>query len=129
MSRYREIFNDRPVVEWRCGKRHSLLQVYKTRGGWRVHRERFPVPMQDWLDRTGSGWTVDDIRERRELVMNARQVGGPDKVLPLDIDRWPSADRFEIGCRCKAVWVGLDKLAEDCRRARAEHRTIERKIG
>ena len=50
-------------------------------------------------------------------------------MLPLDIDTWPAV-RFKIGCShtgCKPVWLGLEQLAEDCRRALDERGTITNK--
>jgi hypothetical protein len=67
------------------------------------------------------------IHEGRVVAMSGRWVRGQDRMLPLDIDTWPAVS-FEIGCRCSPGSVQLDDLAEDCRRARDEHRRIERTI-
>ena len=119
-----------PDVVWRCPKSHLLLRVYRTRNGWHVLGQSFRVPPKDWLERADSGWTVDDIREGRVEPLNLRRVRGVDQMLELDINTWPFTGKpFEVGCRCNAVKVPLEWLADDCRRALDEHRTIERTIG
>ena len=123
-----------PVVVWRCPERHRLLRVFVTRSEWHLLGDRFHVPTADWLARGGGEWTEDDLREGRVAAFESGRVVGVDRTLPLDIDTWPAGARFEVACRCKPVTVGLvtvglDMLAEDCRRARDERICVNRTIG
>jgi len=111
-----------PVVIWKCTdkkRRHLVLRVFLDRGEWLVVRESFRIPMPDWLELAGAPFTVEDVREGKVSVSNARRVTPEDKRLPLDIDAWPSGDTFDAGCKCGGVVkVDIATLADDCRRAR-----------
>ncbi|MGZ4763920.1 MAG: hypothetical protein ACXV7I_15910 [Ilumatobacteraceae bacterium] len=115
-------------VIWRCPKRHRLLRVFRIRTGWHLLGDEFEVRVPEYLDRIGTEYTVDDIREGRVHALDARHVKGQDRMLPLDIATWPAV-RLEVGCRCAATYVSLGVLAEDCRRAQVEHPPITRTIG
>lgn len=135
--RMRDMLNDRqfdhspPVVVWRCPNSppHTLLRVYRTRNTWHLLGNGFRVPLKDYLKRIGSDWTVDDFKKGKVGALDPHRVEPIDKELPLDIDAWPAGVQFEVGCHCKPVMIGLDVLAEDCRRARDERRCVKRTIG
>lgn len=116
-----------PVVVWRCNKSHRMLRVFLARNEWHLMGDRLRVPLDDWLERTGGEYTVDDVREDRVGTMGQRRVEGVAQVLPLDIDTWP-AGRFEVGCRCGTVWAELSWLADDCRHAAQTRRAVTRCI-
>lgn len=123
-----------PVVIWWCRQkpRRRILQVFLTRDGWHVLGNELRVPMDDWLKRTGSDLTVEDLREGKAVPMHGREVSGVDKWLPLDIDSWePDTGTFEVGCGCRAgraVQADITWLSADCRHARDERRVVERTI-
>ena len=112
-----------PVVIWRCAdtkRRHLVLRVFLDRDGWLVVRESFRVPMQEWIERAGVPYTVEDVRDGvvGTHAADARRVTPEDKLLPLNVDAWPTGV-FEAGCKCGgAVQVDIAALADDCRRAR-----------
>ena len=65
-----------PDVVWLCPKRHRMLRVFRLGTGWHLLGDRFPVPPQEWLDRIGSDWTADDVKEGRVVALNEREVDG-----------------------------------------------------
>lgn len=100
-----------PAVVWLCLKKHRMLRVFRTRNGWHLLGDRFRVPMQEWLDRIGSGWTADDIHEGRVVAMGGRWVRGRNELLQLDIETWHFTGKpFEVGCRCGVVRANLEGL-------------------
>ena len=122
-----------PVVLWRCAQckqQSRMLRVYLTRTGWLVMREQLKVPLADWLEHTGTDMTVEDVRGGLAATMGEKRINLDDRELPLDIDTWPSGDRFQIGCRrCGSGWAGIGWLAEDCCRARDTRTQIVRQVG
>jgi hypothetical protein len=121
-----------PVVKWRCAgpQKHLMLRVFITREGWHVLGEGFRIPLPEWLERSGIGEhvTVDEYRERRASLSNARRVEGVDRELPLNIDNWPADEQFEVGCRCGHKFVGVAELAADCRHARDSSKPVVQDI-
>lgn len=119
-----------PVVVWRCNNKppHRLLRVFLSPDGWHLMGDRLRVPVEEWLQRTGSDLTVEDLRDGSAEAMNKRTVQGVDRALPLDIDAWPAGVRFEVGCRCGTVWAHLDWLADDARRARDTRTQVVRHL-
>lgn len=117
-----------PVVVWRCPKRHLLLRVFVTRGGWLVTREDFKVPLTDWLARVGAPFTAEDVRAGRAVKPICR-VSTEDHTLPLDIGAWPTGRPFEVGCRCRPQSVDIGLLAEHCRQARDTRTPVVGTIG
>ena len=73
-TKAREFDHQPPAVVWLCPKRHRMLRVFRLRTGWHLLGDRFPVPMHDWLNRIGSEWTADDVREGRVVALNEREV-------------------------------------------------------
>ena len=119
-----------PVVVWRCAHKppHRVLRVFVSPDGWHLVGERLRVPLDQWLDRTGSTFTVDDLREGKAEAMNKRRVQGVDWLWPLDIDLWQHGKAFEVGCRCGVVAAQVDWLADDARRARDTRTQVVRTI-
>ena len=120
-----------PVVVWRCAHKppHLMLRVFVSPDGWHLVGERLRVPLDQWLDRTGSKFTVDDLRDGKAEAMNKRRVQGVDRLLPIDIDSWPTDVRFEVGCRHGGgVWAEIAWLAEDARQARNTKKPVRRTI-
>jgi hypothetical protein len=121
-----------PVVVWRCAspKAHLLLRVFLSEQGWRVLGESFRIALPEWLERSGIAEhvTVDEYREKRAVVSNARRVDGIDQPLPMDIATWPRHEQFEIGCACGHVMVEVEELAADCRHARDTGKPQARKM-
>ena len=115
-----------PVVLWRCPKRHLMLRVFLTRDGWHVLGESMRVSMEEWLRRTGSPFTVEQMRGKEAAAMAARKVSGVDKVLPMDLDAWSATVKFEAGCRCGSAWFTINQLAADCRQARDTRHPVVR---
>lgn len=119
-----------PVVVWRCGHKppHLMLRVFVSPDGWHLVGQRLRLHLDEWLKRMGSGYTVDDVRDGKVEAMNKRRAQGVDRMLPLDVDTWPTGVRFEVGCRCATVWADLDWLAADARRARDTRGQVVRNI-
>jgi hypothetical protein len=120
-----------PVIVWYCAHkpRHMMLRVFVSPDGWRLVGERLRLPLDQWLDRTGSTVTVDDLREGKAEAMNKRRVQGVDWLWPLDIDQWQNGRAFEVGCRRGIVVAAqVDWLADDARRARDTHKQVVRTI-
>lgn len=121
-----------PRVVWWCGHkpRRLILRIFLWPDGWYVMRQQLRVPLADWLVRTGSSFTVEDVQEGRVVAMGARRVDTADRLLPLDIDTWPTGETFEVGCQRGPVRnAEIAWLAEDCRRARDLGTQIVRILG
>lgn len=121
-----------PVVIWWCHHkpRRKMLEVFLTRNGWHVIGSRLRVSVDDYFRRIGSDLTSADVHEGR--AMGSRRVAGVAADLPFEIESWPLAETFEVGCSCRsgpAVRAALTWLAEDCRHARDDRKRIERIIG
>ncbi|WP_395727146.1 hypothetical protein [Nakamurella sp.] len=79
-----------------------------------VLADAFRVPQGEWLRRTGTGVSINDITDGKAVAFGMHRVRGVDRDLPLDVDRWPPA-RFEVGCDHRVAMVPLVDLASDCR--------------
>ena len=102
--------------------------MFRIRNGWHLLGDKFEVPVPEYIDRIGTEYTADDIREGRVVAIDARHVEGHDRMLPPDIDTWPAV-RFEVGVGARRPVSVWSVLAADCRRAQVEHTTIKRTIG
>jgi hypothetical protein len=125
-----ELQNSKPMVTWRrFGCNHRLLRVYLTPRGWLLVADRIRVPLEEWLNRIGDDYSLDEYRAGRVFATNARKVAGHEKLLPLNTTGWPTGT-FELGCRDGAGLFELSDLIADVEDVRTTHRSNERtKVG
>lgn len=113
----------RPVVTWRVPAcRDRLLRVFLGPEGWRLLTDRFSVPLQDWMTRVDPlGTAAEDT-----VWVNARKVAGIERLLPPDLNSWPTDGRFELGCKHVHGWGDLDGLRVDCQKVADTRKPVDR---
>lgn len=118
------------VVTWRVrGCRCLVLSVYLTPDGWGLSGRSFTVPMPEWIERSNHGdLTLESYRAGRWAAPSAGKVRGHVGTLPLDVDAWDEATRFELGCPHGHGYWPLSDLAADCRQMLATRTEVTRAV-
>lgn len=122
-----EYRNSPPLVVWRhspCNSR--ILRLYLVPEGWMLVTDDVRVSLEEWVQRAGIEYSVDDFRAGRVAAFSKREVKGHERLLPHETHEWPEGS-FEIGCRKHglAPYV-LTDLASDADEARRTRRRVER---